>query len=413
MVNKFVLKSLVSGIITLYLFNSCEKKIPEIGIKQGVWRGEIIAQNNPIPFNFDVKKIDGAYRINLINGDESLEIESIDILGDSVYFDMHIFDISIKAKIVNDSLIGSYTKNYAENYSLPFKADYGKKGRFDKKSNNDLPFTGKWETIFRDVHGKKTEAIGIFKSENRQIKGTFLTKTGDYRYLDGYTDQDTMYLYTFDGNHIYRFRAVKQNDSILKGEFWSGKTGYKNFIAKRNENAELPDPDQLTFLKDGYEQLDFSFPDLNGELVTLKDKRFKNKIVIVQILGTWCPNCMDETKFLSDWYKKNHEKDVEIIGLAYEIKPDFNYARNRVLTMKEKLKVPYDFLIAGTSSTEAASKSLPMLNHVMSFPTTIILDKKGKVRKIHTGFSGPATGKYYEEFVENFNNFIKDLTDEP
>ena len=122
---------------------------------------------------------------------------------------------------------------------------------------------------------------------------------------------------------------------------------------------------------------------------------------------------MDETRFLADWYRKNADKGVEIIGLAYEVKPDFNYARERVLTMKEKLDVPYDFLIAGTSSTQAASESLPMLNRVMSFPTSIILDRKGDVRRIHTGFSGPATGVYYEEFVDDFNQFMKGLIEEP
>ena len=244
------------------------------------------------------------------------------------------------------------------------------------------------------------------------LRGTFLSKTGDYRFLDGYTSKDTMYLYTFDGNHIYKFRAFKENDSILKGEYWSGKTSYKTFISTKNDTAKLPDANSLTYLKEGYDKIDFSFPDLDGNLTSLQDEKYKDKIVILQIFGTWCPNCMDETRFLSDWYHKNESQGVEIIGLAYEIKPEFEYARDRVLTMKEKLDVPYDFLIAGTSSTESASESLPMLNKVMSFPTSIIIDKKGKVRRIHTGFSGPATGIYYEEFVDDFNQFMQELINE-
>ena len=174
----------------------------------------------------------------------------------------------------------------------------------------------------------------------------------------------------------------------------------------------LPDANSLTYLKEGYDQIDFSFPDLDGKMTSLKDEKYKDKIVILQIFGTWCPNCMDETRFLSDWYHKNQAQGVEIIGLAYEIKPEFEYARDRVLTMKEKLDVPYDFLIAGTSSTKSASESLPMLNKVMSFPTSIIIDRKGKVRRIHTGFSGPATGVYYEEFVDDFNQFMQELINE-
>lgn len=392
-------------------FYSCEKPLPEAGLKEGVWRGEIIAQENEIPFNFRVVKTEGVYTIDLINGDEELEIDEVNILGDSLFFNMHIFDISIRAKMLGDSLRGTYTKNYAENYVLPFKAVFGKSGRFDQVSAS-ADFDGTWETVFRSDDGKEIPAVGIFKKEGGVLKGTFLTKTGDYRYLDGYTEADTMHLYTFDGNHIYKFKAHKENDSVLKGEYWSGKTSYKTFISKRNDSARLPDANSLTYLKEGFDQIEFTFPDLDGKNVSLSDEKYQDKVVILQIFGTWCPNCMDETRFFSEWYKKNADEGVEIIGLAYEVKPDFTYARDRVVAMKDKLDVPYDFLIAGTSSTQSASESLPMLNRVMSFPTSIIIDRKGKVRRIHTGFSGPATGVHYEEFVDDFNRFMKELLEE-
>ena len=405
-----ILQNLTYLLITLLIL-SCNTKSPEISLKSGIWRGEIVAQNNRIPFNFEVLKNDNSYKINLINGDETLVIDEIKIKGDSLFFNMHIFDIVVKAKINDTLLTGTYTKNYAQNYILPFKAVYGKNDRFDNLiSNSD--FDGTWETTFLSKEGKETAAIGIFKSENNILKGTFLLKSGDYRYLDGYSKNDTMNLYTFDGNHIYKFKAIKQNDSVINGEFWSGKTGYKTFVSKRNPNAKLPDANKLTFLKDGYKKIEFSFPDLNGNPVTLNDKKYQNRVIILQIFGTWCPNCMDETKFYADWYRKNKDKGVKIIGLAYEVKSDFEYAKTRVLTMKEKLKVDYDFVIAGTATTKSASESLPMLSKITSFPTSIIIDKKGNVRRIHTGFSGPATGKYYEEFVDEFISFMNELIEE-
>ncbi len=395
----------------LFFLTSCESTQPETGLSAGTWRGSILAQNNEIPFNFEVVKDEGALEILLINGDESLVIDEVNILGDSIFFNMHIFDIQVKAKILKDSLNGVYIKNYAEDYALPFHASYGKTGRFDGvMSSGD--FDGTWETTFISEDGKETPAVGIFRNEKGTLKGTFLTKTGDYRYLDGFTDRDTMYLYTFDGNHLYKFRAYKETDSLMKGEFWSGKTGYKKFVSERNDSARLPDPNKLTFLKEGYDKISFSFPDLEGRMTTLEDEKYLGKVTVLQILGTWCPNCMDETRFYADWYRKNAEKGVEIIGLAYEVKPDFEYAKMRVQTMKEKLQVPYDVLIAGTSTTRSASASLPMLNEVISFPTSIIIDKTGTVRRIHTGFSGPATGIHYEEFVDDFNRFIKELLEE-
>lgn len=405
------LKNIAFLLLVILTLSCTKERIPQV-LETGTWRGELTTQNNQIPFNFVVLKTNDSYSINLINGDETIEIDDVEIKGDSLYFDLHIFDISIKAKIENAKLKGTYTKNYAENYTLPFQATYGKHSRFDHDNSSDI-FNGTWETKFFEEDGSETEAIGIFKTEKNVLKGTFLTKTGDYRFLDGYTKKDTMYLYSFDGNHIYKFRAFKENDSILKGEFWSGKTGYYTFTSKRNENAKLPDANSLTYLKDGYDNIEFTFQGLDGKPVSLSDEKYQNKVVILQILGTWCPNCMDETKFYAPWYDKNNEKGVEIIGLAYENKKngkvDFEYARDRVIKMKEKLNVNYDILIAGTSSSKAASESLPMLNKVMSFPTSIIIDKKGKVRRIHTGFSGPATGIYYEEFVSDFNSFMHDL----
>lgn len=405
----------ISYLFITILMLSCNTVKKEFALKQGIWRGQIIAQNNKIPFNFEVIKKNNSYKISLINGDETLEIEDVKIIGDSLFFDFHIFDVSIKAKIENDKLVGSYTKNYATDYVLPFKAIYGKKGRFDiVKSNHN--FDGTWETTFLTQEGKEIDAIGIFNSENSKLRGTFLTKTGDYRFLDGYTDNDTMHLFTFDGNHIYKFKVVKQNDSVLKGEYWSGKTSYQTFISKKNPDAKLPDADKLTFLKDGFDKIEFSFPDLDGKSVTLNDKKYQSKVIILQIFGTWCPNCMDETKFLSNWYDNNKDQGVEIIGLAYENKKngkaDFDYAKSRVKKMKEKYHVNYDFVIAGTSSSKEASESLPMLNKVMAFPTSIFIDRKGNVRKIHTGFSGPATGEYHEEFVKEFNSFMKELINE-
>ena len=121
---------------------------------------------------------------------------------------------------------------------------------------------------------------------------------------------------------------------------------------------------------------------------------------------------MDETKFYADWYRKNKDRAVAIVGLAYEAKDDFDYAKARVEKMKAKYNVGYDFVIAGEYDKEAAAKTLPMLNHVLSFPTTIFIDKKGQVRKIHTGFSGPATGAYYTDYVREFNAFMEQLINE-
>ncbi|MDX1665959.1 MAG: hypothetical protein R3350_01965 [Saprospiraceae bacterium] len=67
--------------------------------------------------------------------------------------------------------------------------------------------------------------------------------------------------------------------------------------------------------------------------------------------------------------------------------------------------------MAGASDKEEASENLPMLNAIISYPTLIFIDRDGRVRKIHTGFAGPATDQY-QEFKENFESTVNQLVNE-
>lgn len=398
-------------ILIFFTLFSCKEEVKKTALKEGIWRAGINMQNQTLPFNFKVIKEADKYSVNLINGKkETIALDEVEIVGDSVFITLHIFDIDLRAKINGDTLHGLYIKNYKEDYRIPFMAIHGSRERF-KNSQSSTQFDGKWQTTFVENDSVSYPAVGIFKKEGDILTGTFLTETGDYRYLEGYTEDNKMSLFTFDGNHAFIFNATIDNDS-LKGTFYSGKDYIETFSSYKDENAKITDADKLTFLKEGYDKVEFSFPGLDGNPVTLNDEKYQNKAVLLQIFGTWCPNCMDETKFYAEWYEKNKDKDVEIIGLAYEAKDDFEYAKARVEKMKQKYNVGYDYVIAGVYDKKAAAKTLPMLNHIISFPTTIFIDKKGKVRKIHTGFSGPATGSYYEEYVDEFNSFMNTLINE-
>jgi thiol-disulfide isomerase/thioredoxin len=380
-------------------------------LKSGTWRATVEIQEKELPFNFEVKQSgNNDFDVYLINASERLVLDEVVVKGDSVDMPLHIFDANIKAVIKGDTLEGVFVKNFAKDYRLPFRAVYGQAYRFPKGTNQlEVPdFSGKYEVKF--IHeSDTTPAIAIFNQTKDSITGTFLTPTGDYRFLQGNVANGTLQLSTFDGNYAYLFTATKELDGTLRGEYYSGKTWYESWIAKKNDNASLPDAEKLTYLKEGYDRITFSFPDVNGNNVSLNDNKYKNKVIILQLFGTWCPNCMDETKFLAPWYTENKERGVEIIGLAYERKPDFAYASARVKKMIDKLDVSYDFVVAGTDDKEKASQTLPMLNRVVAFPTTIFIGKDGKVKKIHTGFSGPGTGVYFEQFKEQFNQTINEL----
>jgi thiol-disulfide isomerase/thioredoxin len=386
---------------------SCKEK--PIELKTGIWRGVIDCQGHDLPFTFDVTKRNDSLLVTLHNGEEKILLDEVSLFGDSVKMVMNIFDAELRAKIDGDKLSGTFVKNYARHANQPFKATFGDDYRFAKNSpEKTTDFSGKYQIEFKTPKGKITPSVGVFQQNGNHLSGSFLTPTGDYRYLEGNVVDGKLMLSTFDGNHAYVFIASKSGDS-LKGGYYAGKLSHESFKGIKNKNAKMPDAESLTYLKEGYDKIDFKFPDLNHNLVSPSDEKFKGKVLILQIFGTWCPNCLDETNFFVPWYNENHERGVEILGLAYERKDDFAYASERVKKTIHKMKIPYEFVIAGVNDTEKASKTLPMLNKVIGFPTTIIIGKDGKVKYIHTGFEGPGTGIYYEQFKERFNQIVNEL----
>ncbi|MBF8150854.1 TlpA family protein disulfide reductase [Winogradskyella sp. F6397] len=387
---------------------SCNEDIKQQNLKVGTYRAILKAEDNQeIPFVFEVKS---PTELHIINAEEVIKVDEVEYRNDSIFIKAPVFEGFLAATFEGDNLKGSYIKESLDRV-VPFSAEYNKKNRFEVTSEANENVAGIWETVFN--HNDADDqyiAKGVFKQEGSKVTGTFRTTTGDYRYLEGVMDGDQMKLSTFDGAHAFLFTA-KVSDSTMEGTFYSGNHWKAPFIAKRNASYELPSTDELTFLKEGYDSLEFSFPDENGTIISLSDDRFKNKVVIVQIMGTWCPNCLDESIYFNEFYEANKDKDFEIVALAFEYAKTEEKAFNSISRLREKLNINYPILLAqyGTSDKEKAQEKLPMLNHVLSYPTSIFIDKSGKVQKIHTGFNGPATGEKYEAFKADFERFVGGL----
>lgn len=400
---------ILAAFVLLIALGGCSNKPPVL--KEGVWRGVLGIQGQELAFNFAVRKDSTeAYDVFIKNAGENILLDEVRNEGDSIVITLHIFDSELKVASDGDSLNGFFIKNYERNYRVPFRAAYDQDFRFiPARDGVHADFSGKYRVTFTNDE-EVTPAIGIFEhNAGNIVEGTFLTPTGDYRYLEGNVEGNGMVLSTFDGNHAYLFKARKTSDSTMVGDYWSGKTWHQTWTAIRDDTATLPDADKLTYLNEGYSTMDIRFPDLNGNMVSPGDEKYRNKVVILQLFGTWCPNCLDETKFLLQWFRENKHRDIAIIGLAYEANDDFDYASSRVRKMVRKLGVEYDFVIAGNKDKAEASKTLPMLNQVVAFPTTIFIGRDGTVKKIHTGFDGPGTGIYYQRFVQKFNETVNEL----
>ncbi|MHA7060097.1 peroxiredoxin family protein [Aquimarina sp. M1] len=402
---------LVTSILLLF---SCkeEKSKEDLFLKSGPWKGSFTLQDTKeLPFLFEV--FDNQ-TLKVFNAEEVIDVDEVTIEGDSVFIKFPVFEGYIAAKFQDSLTIsGSFIKESLDRI-VPFKGTFGVKDRFDITSKPTANIEGNWETVFsKDTPEDQYIAKGIFKQNGNIVTGTFRTTTGDYRYLEGVLNNDKLELSTFDGAHAFLFNA-QVTDSTMNGYFYSGNHWKEPFIATRNEEFQLPSEDSLTFIKEGYDKFEFSFPNAQGNQVSLEDDRFKGKVTMVQVMGTWCPNCLDETKYYVDYYNKNKDKDLEFVALAFEYAKTPEKAFKSIERLRSKLKVPYPILLAqhGTSNKEKAQEKLPMLNHILSYPTTIFIDKTGKVRKIHTGFNGPATGQKYVDFTNEFDSFVNQLLKE-
>jgi thiol-disulfide isomerase/thioredoxin len=374
-----------------------------------------------LPFIFEVTHTSvDSFFMDIINGEERIRVPSEHISyyrdrtngHNNIRIDFPHYDAYIKGRFEASVFEGEYVLTNKENYSIPFVAKQGQDYRFSQlRKPPTMDVSGKWEVTFEMDTDEPYKAIGEFEQDGNHLTGTFLTETGDYRYLEGTVQANKFYLSTFDGSHAFLFEAKIMEDSSLIGSFRSGNHYRTIWEAKRNPNATLASEYELTYLKKGYDKLAFSFPNTENELVSLKDAKYDEKVKIVQILGTWCPNCADETRFLTDYLNENKNENLAVIGLAYERYSEFEKAATAVNRMKKRFDVPYEMLIAGTSSKDEAAKTLPMLNEIISFPTMIFIDKKGKVRKIHTGFAGPATSKY-DDFKKEFEETVQLLLNE-
>jgi thiol-disulfide isomerase/thioredoxin len=278
--------------------------------------------------------------------------------------------------------------------------DAGKPARFDDR----------WSVKFES---SEDLAVGEFRVDENQIAtGTFMTTTGDYRYLAGRVDGDLMRLSTFDGAHAFLFHARMQDDGTIEGDFWSGNWWHETWTAVRDDDAALPDAFEQTVIADEDALDDMVFKNLQGEPTRVLDVLDESNAParIIEIFGTWCPNCSDAGRELVS-LREQYGDDLAVVGLAFEVTEDFERSVQQVRHHHEHIGTDWPILIAGLSDKAKASQALPVLDKVRSYPTLIFLDRNNEVQGVYSGFSGPATGDAYTKQRERFEALIESMID--
>ena len=424
-------------LLSLLLQTSClVVQHPYSALAPGRWRGVLKLTQGPIappdesefanlqfeeiaegelPFLFDVVYDDEErFHLEIINGEERLRVDKIQFgrdpatAKDTILIDFPVYDSYIKALYENDVIEGEWVINFKDNYRIPFVAHFGRGHRFTElKKTPALDLSGKWEVAFGVETQEIEPAIGEFNQQGNMLTGTFLTETGDYRFLEGTVQADKFYLSCFDGAHAFLFEGKILPDSTLVGSFRSG-THYRTiWEGKRNPGFHLRNPDSITVARVN-EVVDLKLEDPYGKIVSLNDPGMDSKVKIIQIMGTWCPNCRDETVFLLDYLSRHSAEELAVVGVAFERYAEKEKAMNALRRYVENLGITYPILLAGLKDQATAENVFPMLSRINAYPTMLFLDRHNKIRRIHTGFSGPATSEY-ASFQADFDAYIQIL----
>lgn len=391
------MNKLIIVLLILLSFTSCFNSTELTGI----WKLELQIQEKAIPFKLEFKEEN---QVVLHNGVEAIELKyKEDTKTKQITIDVLNFDASLVLRKQDNILKGFWVKyNRTPEYKVsifgmklitPKKVDYTE---IDK-----LPT--KWKITLEGEQPE--EAILLFSKKETKTYASILTQTGDYRYLTPKLKDKKLILTGFDGSFAFYIEGNLTNSSY-SGDLFSGMSWKQAFKATPNESFELPNPEAITSFTGDIKKLKFEALDSNKKSVL---KFQKDHITILQIFGSWCPNCIDETRFIQKWRKLNPNKNVDFNLISFERSPDKFHALRQIQKAIVQYEIDYPVYIGGYTKDDKIQTVLPGLENFISFPTTIFIDKKGKVRKVHAGFSGPATGKYYDRFVEEFNLFVDKL----
>jgi thiol-disulfide isomerase/thioredoxin len=327
---------------------------------------------------------------------------------DSVVFEMADYAAAISARAAGDSLVGFY-RNVGNRgpRTIPFRAS---RGRWPVEPPRPA-LVGRWDATFHPLERPSPRVLEL-RGTARGLEGTIVSNSGDYGLFWGGAVADSFAMAHFDGSFVYLLTG-RLNGDTLRGTFHAGLRTQTPFVAVRSTGAPHLTPPTEVVRADTSAPFTFAFPSVDGGMVTSDDPQFRGKVVIVDIFGTWCPTCHDAAPALVDLHRTYGGRGLAIVGLAYEVTGDTAVDGAIVRRYRDKFGIAFPLLLAGVNDGDSPGETQPQLSGPIAFPTTIVLDRSGRVRKVHAGFYGPATGEAHAALLREFDDTVRALLAEP
>jgi thiol-disulfide isomerase/thioredoxin len=441
--------------ITLALLALAWPQLQAVGqppaIPDGYWNAWLESPGGALPFGLELRRPRGVdlnapgdevWSAALINGPECIEISEaiwlMDTDGASETWTLELrfphYDSVIRCQtaLEGSMLSGQWVKTSSKDKltQMSFQARYAGESdpqplalnRFRPRPYPPGAQAPSLAPRYRvQFESSKDPAVGIFEvSEQQVVHATFLTTTGDYRYLAGNLDAGGLRLSCFDGAHAFLFtaervpgRQVHGGLATLSGHFYSRDTWHESWHAEPDAKIELPDPWQEVGLKPEAERPDwrrFQATALDGSRVELGKLAQPGQARLLVLFGSWCPNCHDEHRYLKELYAKYAARGLAITSLAFELGGDRKRDLAQLARYQSAMQLPWPIvLVADSTDKKLAAQAFPIVEEVKSYPTTLFIDASGAIRAVHSGFSGPATGAAYERLQRSFEEKVEAL----
>jgi thiol-disulfide isomerase/thioredoxin len=365
----------------------------------GLWDATITFNGKDIPFRLQISGEGSKLSGWLFNGDDKVVAAGASFQNGTLVLNFDSYAAKLEAKLQDGALVGTYGPMLKKTYPVT-----AQRHKAEASSSSAPSIDGLWEVPVQSAKGEKAWRLIVQEKSASNVEAAILRVDGDTGALTGGYRDGKFVLSHFSGGRPSLMVITSAADGTLAIDMTdlhgsSQMTATRPDVARARGLPAPTDPDHHTSVKDTAEAFRFSFPDLNGKIVSNTDARFQGKVVLVNVTGSWCPNCHDEAPFLEELYRKYRSKGLEIVALSFEEDDQLqNPARLRAF-MKE-YGIEYTVLLGGTPDQRDQKLTQPV--NLNSWPTTFFLGRDGRVRFVHAGFPGPASGTLYTQAAKEF-----------
>ena len=390
----------------------------DAGALDGRWDAAFTLNQTTIPFRLDISGNGSTLTGTLYNGDLKQTTTSAKVEDGKLALNFDHYLTRIVVTPGDGKLTGTVEGRFeAEKYvsAYPLSATRHTNvvpASTAAASGGKAPAVGGlWEIEHQTPKGEKAWRL-ILKQRGEQLSASILRVDGDTGALTGSWQDGKFVLSHFDGSRPLVAEISPADDGTLKVVLKGAYTPTEPLVAYRAEVARakgLPEPADFTkhtTVRDVNERFRFRFPGIDGKTVSSEDPKFKGKVYLAIVTGTWCPNCHDEAQYLVQLYNKYHSRGLEIVALDFE-EPEQQDGLYRAKAFIKKYNVPYTYAIAGAPAE--MWEKVPQAVNLNTWPATLFVGKDGRVRKIHTGFAAPASGEFNAQLQAEFTGEIEKL----